>query len=104
VKSNEQFPLPVDRVPLQVSPVLLVTVTVPVGLPKAADTVKSTLMDLPTFGVVVDVPVITVVVEIGVTTSVTEAVTSAKSVLLVGVNLRESVCVPAFSTFPLAGV
>jgi hypothetical protein len=102
VKVNEQLPEPELSVPLQLLPVLDVTVTVPVGTP-GPETVKLTVTAWPTCAGSGVFEVMMVVLFALSTVSVTEAVTVVKSIVSVGVKVTERVCVPAPSTVPAAG-
>ncbi len=63
------WPLPAVNVPEQVSPLLALTVTLPVGLPGA--TLKFTVTNRPTLDGLGVLPVMLVVVLAGLTTNVT---------------------------------
>ena len=102
VKVNEQLPDPELSVPLQLLPVLVVTVTVPVGTP-GPETVKLTVTAWPTCAGSGVFEVMTVVLFALFTAIVTEAFAVAKSIVSVGVKVTERVCVPAPSTVPAAG-
>ena len=103
VKVRGQLPDPALRTPLQVSPVLAATVTLPVGPAPPPLTPKLTVTACLTRDGLGECEVMAVVLLALTTLSVTVPVAVEKSVVSFGVNVTARVWFPASSTVPAAG-